>query len=134
MRVEVRLSTDSLAGARRLVAATFPRMPIVNAMPVRDNPAPVFPDDEKGDSTTTGEVVFRLVVDRDGAPVMETVELVRATSLSFVRAALAILPKHKFTPATIHGCAVSQRVDYPFTFASPSAARRQVMHDAAFRH
>jgi len=134
MRVEVRFSTDSLSGARRLISATFPRMPIVNTTPLRDNPPPIFPEEEKGDSTTTGDVLLRFVVDRDGKPFMETVELVRATSLSFVRAALAILPKQKFTPATIHGCAVSQRVDYPFTFAAPPAGRQQIMPDGVSRH
>ena len=122
MRAEIRFSTDSGSGARRIVAATFPRMPVVNAMPLRDNPPPVFPDDEKGDSTTTGEVVFRFVVDRTGAPMMETVELLRGRSLSFIKAALDILPKQMFAPATIRGCPVSQRVDYPFNFAAPSSA------------
>lgn len=51
---------------------------------------------------------------------METVELVRGRSLSFIKAALAILPKQKFAPASIRGCPVSQRVELPFTFAAPS--------------
>jgi hypothetical protein len=125
MRVDVRFSTDSGASALRIVSATFPRMPVVNAKPHRDNPAPEFPDDEKGDSTVTGEVLLRFVVDLTGVPAMETVELMRGRSLSFIKAALAILPKQMFDPATIHGCPVSQRVDYPFTFAAPpSEARR----------
>ena len=125
MRVEVRFSTDSSDGAKRITSASFPRMPVVNAVPLRDNPQPVFPDDEKGDSTVTGEVVLRFVVDRDGHPVMETVELMRGTSFSFVRAALAALPKQVFSPATIRGCAVSQRVEYPFTFAAPALDRKE---------
>jgi hypothetical protein len=121
MRAEVRFSTDSALGSGRIMSASFPRMPVVNAVPARDNPLPVFPEDEKGDSTTISEVVFRFVVDRDGSPVMETVELVRGRSLAFIRAALATLPKQRFAPATIRGCPMSQRVEYPFIFAAPGA-------------
>ena len=120
MHAEVRFATDSVAGARRIVSAGFPRMPVVSAVPLRDNPAAIFPDDEKGDSASTGEAVLRFVVDRTGAPVPETVELVRGTSLSFVRSALTVLPKQMFAPATIRGCAVAQQIDYAFSFASPA--------------
>jgi hypothetical protein len=123
MRAEVRFSTDSSAGSTRIVSAIFPRMPVVSAVPLRDNPPPEFPDEEKGDSTVTGEVVFRFVVDRSGVPDMGTVELVRARSLAFIRAALASLPKQMFAPATIRGCPVAQRVEYPFTFAAPRSDR-----------
>jgi len=119
MRAEVRFSTDSTLVSRRITSASFPRMPVVNATPLRDNPPPVFPEEEKGDSTVAGEVVFRFVVDRDGRPAMETVELVRGSSLAFIRAALAVLPRQAFAPATIRGCRVYQRVEYPFTFAAP---------------
>lgn len=124
MRAEVRFSTDSSAGSLRIVSAIFPRMPVVSAVPLRDNPAPEFPDEEKGDSTVTGEVVFRFVVHPSGAPDMGTVELVRGRSLAFIRAALASLPKQMFAPATIRGCPVAQRVEYPFTFAAPRSERQ----------
>ena len=130
MRVEVRFSTDSTEGAKRITSASFPRMPVVNAIPHRDNPHPAFPDEEKGDSTLTGEVVLRFVVDRDGKPVVETVELVRGTALTFVRAALAVLPRQVFSPATIRGCPISQRVEFPFTFAAPAPERKE----ARMRH
>lgn len=130
MRAEARFSTDSSGFGRRITSASFPRMPVVNAVALRDNPQPVFPDEEKGDSTITGEVVFRFVVDREGRPAMETVELVRGSSLAFIRAALAILPRQVFSPATIRGCRVAQRVEYPFTFAAPQVARK----DTVSRH
>jgi hypothetical protein len=60
--------------------------------------------------------VLRFVVDRDGRPAMETVEIVRASGLAFARAAIVALPDQKFTPATIRGCPVAQLVDYPFIF------------------
>lgn len=120
MRVDVRISTDSSADARRMIAATFPRMPVIDAVPRRDNPPAAFPEDEKADSVTTGEVVLRFVVDRDGLPNMTTIELVRATSLSFARAAIVALPSQRFQPAMIHGCAVSQAIDYSFSFVLPN--------------
>jgi TonB family protein len=89
-------------------------------VPQRDNPPPVFPEDEKADSVTTGEVVLRFVVDRSGLPDMATIELVRATSLSFARAAIVALPSQRFQPATIHGCAVAQAIDYSFSFVLPN--------------
>ena len=120
MRVDVRLSTDSTADARRMIAAIFPRMPVIDAMPRRDNPPAAFPEDEKADSVTTGEVVLRFVVDRTGTPDLATIELVRATSLSFARAAAIALPSQRFEPATIRGCAVAQAVDYSFSFVLPN--------------
>jgi hypothetical protein len=116
MRVDVRISTDSSADARRMIVATFPRMPVIDAVPKRDNPPPVFPEDERADSVTAGEAVLRFVVDRSGMPDMTTIELVRATSLSFARAAIIALPSQRFEPATIRGCAVGQAIDYSFSF------------------
>jgi hypothetical protein len=116
MRVDVRISTDSSADARRMIVATFPRMPVIDAVPKRDNPPPAFPEDERADSVTAGEAVLRFVVDRSGMPDMTTIELVRATSLSFARAAIIALPSQRFEPATIRGCAVGQAIDYSFSF------------------
>ncbi|HTJ21630.1 MAG TPA: hypothetical protein VL383_04510 [Gemmatimonadaceae bacterium] len=126
LALDITFSSDSAAGARRIVRAFFPRMPVVDALPALDNPAPDFPDDERADSTTYGEVVFRLVVDRAGAPMMETVEVLRAASVSFVRAAVKALPMQRFVPATIHGCAVAQEVEYPMTFVLPRAPSREM--------
>jgi hypothetical protein len=120
MRVDVRMSTDSAVDARRMIAATFPRMPVIDAVPKRDNPPPVFPEDEKADSVTAGEVVLRFVVDRTGTPDLATIELVRATSLSFARAAVIALPSQRFEAATIRGCPVSQAIDYSFSFVLPN--------------
>jgi TonB family protein len=95
-------------------------MPVIDAMPRRDNPPAAFPEDEKADSVTSGEVVLRFVVDRTGTPDLATIELVRATSLSFARAAVMALPSQRFEPATIRGCAVAQAVDYSFGFVLPN--------------
>ena len=119
MTVDVWFSSDSMPGAQRIIAAHFPRMRVVDAIPSRDNPPAVFPDSAEADSLTTGEVVLRFVVDGTGLPEPSTVELLRATSFSFVRAALAALPKQRFQPATIRGCPVAQTVDYSFSFVPP---------------
>jgi hypothetical protein len=121
MRVEVRFSTDSTVGSIRILSAYFPRMPVVDAVPRRTNPPAIFPEDEKADSTAAGDVVLRFVVDGTGTPVLGTAEAVRASSISFLRAAVTALPTQRFAPATIHGCTVSQRVDYPFSFVLPAS-------------
>jgi hypothetical protein len=119
MTVEVRFSSDSSDGAQRLTSAWFPRMPVIGAVSNRSNPSPVFPEEAKVDSVTSGQVVLRFVVDRGGLPVLETIEIVRATSVLFVRAAITTFPLLRFAPATIRGCAVAQLIDYSFTFLLP---------------
>jgi hypothetical protein len=120
MSVDIRMSTDSSVDARRMIAATFPRMPVSDAIPRRDNPPAQFPEDEKADSVTAGEAVLRFVVDPAGVPNLATIELVRATSLSFARAAIVALPLQRFAPATIRGCPVAQAIDYSFSFVLPN--------------
>jgi len=103
------------------VDADFPRMPVVDAVPFRNNPPAAFPEVEKLDSASRGEVVLRFVVDRAGLPAMETIEVVRATAMTFLRAALTVLPDQRFTPARINGCAVAQEIYYPFSFVMPAS-------------
>ena len=125
MRLDIRFSTDSIAGAVRLVTTHFPRMPVVDAAPPRDNPPPAFPDEARADSLTTGEVVLRIVIDQGGAPRLDAAEVVSATSTAFVRAALESLVAQRFRPATIGGCAVPQLVEYPLSFLLPQAPARR---------
>ncbi len=114
MQIDVRFSTDSVSGVvARLAAAHFPRMPVIDVVPLASNPPPAFPP---ADSASSGEVVLRFVVDRSGEPRLDAVEAVRATSMSFLNAALRSLPDQRFTPAMIRGCRVAQLIDYPFTF------------------
>ena len=120
MYVEVRFSTDSTNDSYRVAAGEFPRMPVVDAVPRRDNPAPEFPSSAKADSVTTGEVVLRFVVDRAGIVTPGTVEAARASGIDFLKAALKSLPAQRFVPATIHGCPVAQLVDYSFSFVLPA--------------
>ena len=128
LRIEVRFSSDSTPGARRLFSATFPRFPVVDARPLPTNPAPAFPDSDRAAGATSGEIVARFVVDRTGDPIPATIEIVRGNSLGFAREALAVFSAQRFTPATIHGCAVAQRIDYPFTFVLPEDPNRPPRH------
>ena len=120
MRVEVRFSTDSTGDAFRLAVAEFPRMPVVDAVPRRDNPAPEFPPSARADSIRSGEVVLRFVVDAFGEVAPGTVEVARASGVDFLKSALMSLGTQRFTPATIRGCAVAQVVDYSFSFVLPA--------------
>jgi TonB family protein len=120
MRVQVRFSTDSMADSFRVAVADFPRMPVVDAMPRRDNPGPAFPPSARADSVTSGEVVLRFVVDRSGDVTPGTIEVARASGIDFLRSALAILSAQRFSPATIRGCSVAQVVDYSFSFVLPA--------------
>lgn len=119
MRVDVRISTDSTTGAIRFVSADFPRMPVVDAVPSRDNPPAEFPVAAKEDSISSGEVVLRFVVLPSGDVAAGTIEVARATTLDFLRSALRSLPAQHFSPATIRGCPVSQLVNYAFSFVQP---------------
>lgn len=121
VRLEVRFTTDSMTGALRLATGDFPRMPVVDAVPNRDNPPPLFPASAKDDSLLAGEVVLRFVVDQSGAVVPGTIEVARASRLDFLKSALESLPVQRFSPATIRGCPVAQVVDYSFSFVLPAA-------------
>jgi hypothetical protein len=85
---EVRLTTDSLPGGRRISLAEFPRMPVVDAVAKPDNPLPEYPTEEK-QTGVQGNAVLRFIVDRDGEPIPETVMVVRGTTRGFVTAGLA---------------------------------------------
>lgn len=123
MLFDVRFETDSMPGARRLVSAKFPRMQVFNAVAQAGNPSAVYPPAALADSVS-GEVVLRFIVGRDGSPILGTAEVIRATYLDFVRSAVEALHLQRFTPATIAGCAVSQVVEYPFSFNPPQSPPR----------
>ena len=113
-RYEVRLSDDSTSGSL-LAYGRFPRMSVHDATPKRAVPL-VFPVSAREDRLDHGETVLRFVVDRDGIPALETVEIVRTTTPAFTRAALTALMDQRFDPATIRGCPVAQVVEFPFIF------------------
>ena len=125
--IDFRFATDSIGGpgwtVRRLVTTRFPRMPINDAAVQPGASTAELPQTERREGLPA-ETVLRFVVDRTGEPIMETLEIVRGTSIDFVRAALAALSKQRFVPARIRGCPVAQLVEFPFTLPplSPSGA------------
>jgi hypothetical protein len=93
-------------------------MPVRDAVPRPDNPAPVYPSDSTvGAAPTT--VMLRFVVGPEGTPEPGTLELARAAPLAFIKAAFESLNRQRFAPATVNGCPVAQQVDYPFAFLPP---------------
>lgn len=135
--IDFRFATDSIVEpgwtVRRLVSATFPRMPVTDAVAQSSATRADLPPAE-GREGQPAEAVLRFVVDRTGQPIMETLEIVRGTSLDFVRAALTALGKQHFVPAKIHGCSVAQQVEFPFTLAPSSPSGSPPPTNAAIRY
>lgn len=117
MILQLRITTESTDDAEPLSTTAFPRVRIVDAVPLSSNPSPVFPPEEKL-AGREGEVVLRFVVDRNGQPVESTTEVVRGTSAPFVTAAVELVPRLRFDPAhVVAGCPVAQVVEYPVAFS-----------------
>lgn len=128
MMIEVSISTDSTPNGKRVVGLSLPVMPTTDAVASPSNkPAPL-PEAAKGDTSVRGEVVLRFVVDQTGAPIGETLEVVRANGLGFLQSALAVLSEQRFTPATVRGCPIAQEVLYPFAFVVPSPEKVPLRH------
>ena len=116
--IDFRFASDTVIEpgwtVRRLVMASFPRMPVTDAVVQPGNGSGDLPQTERREGQPA-ETVLRFVIDRAGQPIMETLEIVRGTSIDFVRAALTVLGKQRFVPAQIRGCNVAQLVEFPFT-------------------
>jgi hypothetical protein len=96
--------------------AAFPRVRLVDAKPAGNVPLPAYPDEERDDGPD-GEVVLRVIVDASGAPLIPTLEVLRATSPAFALSAARALARYHFTPAHVGACAVPQVVELPFWFS-----------------
>jgi TonB-like protein len=134
--IDFRFATDSIGGpgwtVQRLVSTTFPRMPVTDAVAQSGSASADLPQTERREGLPT-ETVLRFVVDRAGEPILETLEIVRGTSLEFVRAALAALGKQHFAPAKMRGCPVAQLVEFPFALP-PLSPSGTPPHDARVRY
>jgi len=134
--IDFRFATDSVGGpgwtVQRLVSTTFPRMPVTDAVVQSGSASADLPQTERREGLPT-ETVLRFVVDRTGEPILETLEIVRGTSIDFVRAALTALSKQHFAPAKIRGCPVAQLVEFPFTLP-PLSPSGTPPHDARCRY
>lgn len=71
-----------------------------------------------------GKVLLQVAVDSAGAPVPETLVVLESPDPLLEDAARAALLQYRFTPARLHGRAVRQLVQIPFTFRPASRAGR----------
>jgi hypothetical protein len=135
--IDFRFASDTVIEpgwtVRRLVTANFPRMPVTDAVVQPGNGSADLPQAERREGLPA-ETVLRFVVDRTGQPMMETLEIIRGTSIDFVRAALTALGKQRFVPAQIHGCNVAQLVEFPFTLPPLSPSGSPPPDDAHARY
>ena len=135
--IDFRFATDSVGGpgwtVQRLVTTIFPRMPVTDATVQPGSGNADLPQTERREGLPT-ETVLRFVVDRAGEPIMETMEIVRGSSIDFVRAALTALSKQRFVPARIQGCAVAQLVEFPFTLPPLSSSGPPPLGEPRFRY
>lgn len=137
--IDFRFASDTILDpgwtARRLVTATFPRMPVTDAVvePGNGNGGGDLPQTERREGLPA-ETVLRFVIDRTGQPMMETLEIVRGTSIDFVRGALTALAKQRFVPAQIRGCNVAQLVEFPFTLPPLSPSGSSPTDNARIRY
>lgn len=99
-----------------IFSAYFPELPLIDARPLATNKPPVYPDEERDDGDD-GDVALRVVVDTRGVPLINTMEVLHATSSAFALAAARALAAYRFTPARVGSCAVPQVVDVPFWFS-----------------
>ena len=85
------------------------------ALAKRGNPAPRYPEDLR-QMGFEGDVLTQFVVSREGRAEMRTFRILKPDHADFVRAVREVLPRMRFSPAEVGGCAVRQLVQLPFAF------------------
>jgi hypothetical protein len=118
--VQLRLTSerDGQGTAIDVFASMFPSLPVTDAE-LRDSlPSPEYPEAERL-AKVTGQVLLKLVVDVNGEPVVETVEVLQATTRGFALSALTLVPRIRWSPAHVDRCAVPQLVYVPVRYALP---------------
>jgi hypothetical protein len=66
-----------------------------------------------------GYASLRFIVRTDGRALMSSVKIVASSRQEFVEVVLAVLPRYRFTPASLGGCPVDSWVGLPFQFRVP---------------
>ena len=64
-----------------------------------------------------GAVLAQFIVDANGMVEPSTLKVLKSTDPAFTKAVAEALPTMRFTPARVHGKAVKQVVELPFTFS-----------------
>ena len=98
-----------------LEEAVYELPELVNREEVNELLDQVYPP-ELREAGVSGEVSVRLLVGRDGTVQPGTVAVQEATDPAFVRAALPVVDRMRFRPATIGGMPVSVWVSVPILF------------------
>ncbi len=115
LRLRMTSGPGRAARARVLFISRVPRVRATDAAPVGDNPTPRYPENERT-ANVNGFVLAQFVVGANGRVQPGTIDVVQATSRAFMEAALDVIEKLRFMPATVAGCAVAQQVRYPVRF------------------
>ena len=84
-------------------------------LPRQGNLFPKYPEDLR-QMGFEGEVLTQFVVNQAGRAEMRTFRVLKPVHEEFVRAVRDVLPRMRFSPAEVGGCAVRQLVQLPFAF------------------
>jgi len=98
-----------------LFASFFPKLRVTDAILREPAPTPVYPKDERSVGAE-GDVLFQVVVNSDGEPELETLELMHASTRGFAVAAFEAVRQMRWTPAHVDSCSVPQVVSVPIRF------------------
>jgi outer membrane biosynthesis protein TonB len=79
------------------------------------NAAPVFPA-SLSTPGAEGRVLVAVVVDENGAALMQSLRIIQASDSAYAQAVRAVLPGYKFIPAEIENVPVRSWVQVPFSF------------------
>jgi TonB family protein len=83
--------------------------------PMAENVAPRYPEGARA-RRIEGNVLLQFVVGTDGLGELDSVQILQATSMEFVSAVLTALPRLRFHPLEIRGCALRSVAQMPFEF------------------
>ena len=64
-----------------------------------------------------GQAIIRFVIDPEGVVDGRTVQAIRYTDIEFLKAVAAAVPRMRFSPLAVEGCAVRAVVTQPFNFS-----------------
>ena len=105
-----------------LFASYFPLLPVVDAARIGPEPVPIFPKEELK-AGMFGDVRFQVVVDNNGRPDLQTMELLHAPTRGFALSAVNTLATMRWTPARVGDCLVPQVVHVNIRFEPPDSAK-----------
>lgn len=127
LRLSITSGPPEPGRARPLFRTTLPRYAATDAAEAPGNPKPAYPAVERA-LGMDGYVLLQLVVGGDGRVEPGTVEVLQATSAPFLRSAVPLLGKLRFTPARVGSCPVPQVMQLPLRFVASDSGPPPVAH------